>query len=118
MELSKAASEPWTVKSSCKEPVLALEEEFDPLSRLQDKMDVYTLSLGFGENRANQNIHHCNESTSLSSQSLPLHHPSSGSGAVTPTVPFLRNVWHLKDLELKKIFITVTKVNKDLVKLN
>lgn len=31
MELSKAASEHWTVQSWCKEPVLALEVEFDPL---------------------------------------------------------------------------------------
>lgn len=45
MELSKAASEHWTVKSSCKEPALALEEEFDPLSRLQGEMGVDTLLL-------------------------------------------------------------------------
>ncbi|XP_030913143.1 mitochondrial-processing peptidase subunit alpha, partial [Geospiza fortis] len=31
VELSKAALEHWTVKSSCKEPALPLEEEFDPL---------------------------------------------------------------------------------------
>lgn len=48
MELSKAASEHWTVKSSCKEPALALEEEFDPLSRLQGEMGVDTLLLALG----------------------------------------------------------------------
>lgn len=53
----------------------------------------------------------------ISEQSLPLHHPCSGSGAVTwgPTVPFLRNLWHLKQLGfhvwIQRIFITVTKVN-------
>lgn len=47
MELSKAALEHWTVKGWCKEPALALEE-FDPLSRLQEKMGVDTLLLALG----------------------------------------------------------------------
>lgn len=40
-ELSKAALENWTVKSSCKEPALPLEEEFE-------KMGVETLPLALG----------------------------------------------------------------------
>lgn len=48
VELSKAALEHWTVKSSCKEPALPLEEEFDPLSRLQGKMGVDSLLLALG----------------------------------------------------------------------
>lgn len=68
MELSKAALEHWTVKSWCKE--LALEEEFDPLRRLQDKMGVDTLLLDLGRTEQAKIFINYNESTSLSSHCL------------------------------------------------
>lgn len=49
MELSKAASEHWTVKSSCKEPALAPEEEFEPLNRSQEEMVLTPFSWLWGE---------------------------------------------------------------------
>lgn len=47
-ELSKAASKHWTAENSSKDPALALEEEFNPLSRFQEKMGVDTLLLALG----------------------------------------------------------------------